>query len=66
VQAYHQGDGVWVEYDILFDQNTKLHRTHDVAETLQYCCEGLDEVDRAFVTTDYSIGGPSGHAEDAG
>lgn len=65
VQAYHQGDGVWVEYDILLDQNTKLHRSHDVAETLQYCCEGLDEVDRAFVTTDYSIGGPSGHAEDA-
>jgi hypothetical protein len=25
----------------------------------------LDEVDRAFVTTDYSVGGPSGHAEDA-
>ncbi|KAK0252956.1 hypothetical protein B0A54_14400 [Friedmanniomyces endolithicus] len=65
VQAYHQGDGVWVEYDILLDQNTKLHRTHDVAETLQYCCEGMDEVDRAFVTVDYSSGGPSGHAQDA-
>jgi len=54
VQAYHQGDGVWVEYDILLDQNTKLHRTHDIAETLQYCCEGMDEVDRAFVTVDYA------------
>ncbi|KAK0894018.1 hypothetical protein LTR02_012515 [Friedmanniomyces endolithicus] len=66
VQAYHQGDGVWVEDDILLDQNTKLHRTHDVAETLQYCCEGMDEVDRAFVSVDYAISGPSGHAQDAG
>ncbi|KAK4890817.1 hypothetical protein LTR27_010518 [Elasticomyces elasticus] len=66
VQAYHQGDGVWVEYDILMDADEKLHRTHDVAETLQYCCEGLDEVDRAFVTADYTMSGPSGHAQDAG
>jgi len=63
--AYHAGDGIWVEYDILLKEDTKLHRSHDIAETLQYCCEGLDEVDRAFVTTDYSAGGPSGHAQDA-
>lgn len=66
VTAYHAGDNVWVEYDILLDQNTKLHRSHDVAETLQYCAEGLDEVDRAFVTTDYTASGPSGHAVDMG
>lgn len=65
VTAYHAGDGVWVEFDILLDEKTRLHRSHDVAETLQYCAEGLDEVDRAFVTTDYSAGGPSGHAVDA-
>lgn len=65
IQAYHAGDGVWVEIDILLDEETKLHRSHDVAETLQYCCEGLDEVDRCFVSTDYSAGGPSGHAKDA-
>ncbi|EMC96268.1 hypothetical protein BAUCODRAFT_33618 [Baudoinia panamericana UAMH 10762] len=65
VTSYHAGDGIWVEYDILLDPNTKLNRSHDVAETLQYCCEGLDEVDRAFVTTDYSAGGPTGHAQDA-
>lgn len=62
VTAYHAGDGIWVEYDVLMDANTKLSRSHDVAETLQYCCEGLDEVDRAFVTTDYSSSGPTGHA----
>jgi len=65
VTSYHAGDGIWVEYDVLLDENTKLHRSHDVAETLQYCCEGLGEVDRAFVTTDYTSQGPSGHATDA-
>lgn len=52
VTSYHAGDGVWVEVDILMDKSCTLERTHDVAETLQYCCEGLGEVDRAFVTTD--------------
>lgn len=52
VTAYHAGDGVWAEYDLLLDENTPLRRTHDIAETLQYCCEALTEVDRAFVTTD--------------
>ena len=52
VTSYHAGDGVWVEFDVLMDEKTQLHHSHDVAETLQYCCEGLGEVDRAFVTTD--------------
>jgi divalent metal cation (Fe/Co/Zn/Cd) transporter len=52
VTAYHAGDGVWAEFDILLDEKTPLRRTHDIAETLQYCCEALTEVDRAFVTTD--------------
>ena len=52
ITAYHAGDGVWAEYDMLLDAKTPLRRAHDIAETLQYCCEGLDEVDRAFVTTD--------------
>ena len=42
-----------------------MSRAHDIAETLQYCAEGLPEVDRAFVTTDYAAIGPSGHALDA-
>lgn len=52
VQAYHAGDGIWVEIDVLMDPEEKLVRCHDVAETLQYCLEGLNEVDRAFVTVD--------------
>ncbi|KAK3700645.1 hypothetical protein LTR37_015834 [Vermiconidia calcicola] len=65
VTAYHNGDGVWVEIDVLMDESTKLHRSHDVAETLQYCAEGIPSIDRAFVTTDYSSSGPTGHARDA-
>ncbi|KAK5017338.1 cation efflux family-domain-containing protein [Cryomyces antarcticus] len=62
--AYHAGDGVWAEIDVLLDEKMPLHRAHDIAETLQYCCEGLDEVDRAFVTTDYTSQGPTGHTSD--
>lgn len=46
------------------DEKTPLRRAHDVAETLQYCAEALDEVDRAFVTTDYSAENPAGHSTD--
>lgn len=52
ITSYHAGDGIWVEIDVLLDGHTKLHRSHDISETLQYCAEGLGEVDRAFVTTD--------------
>ncbi|KAL8946093.1 MAG: hypothetical protein Q9222_007466 [Ikaeria aurantiellina] len=66
ITAYHAGDGVWVEIDVMLDGKTPLEQAHDVAETLQYCCEGLNEVDRAFVTVDYSAEGPSGHADQGG
>ena len=55
ITAYHAGDGVWAEHDILMDEKTPLRRAHDISETLQYCCEGLDEVDRAFVTVDCEL-----------
>lgn len=64
ITAYHAGDGVWVEVDILLDEKTPLEHSHDVAETLQYCCEGLPEVDRAFVSCDYAMQGPTGHASE--
>lgn len=47
------GDGVWVEVDLLLDENTPLEHVHDVSETLQYCMEGLNEVDRAFVSVSF-------------
>jgi cation diffusion facilitator family transporter len=52
ITAYHAGDGVWTEYDVLLDEKTPLRRSHDIAETLQYCAEALQEVDRAFVSVD--------------
>jgi divalent metal cation (Fe/Co/Zn/Cd) transporter len=61
ITAYHAGDGVWVEVDVLMDPNTKVMKAHDISETLQYCYEGLPEVDRAFVSVDYAMAGPSGH-----
>jgi cation diffusion facilitator family transporter len=52
MKCYHAGDGVCVEIDVLMREDEPLSRCHDVAETLQYCLEGLKEVDRAFVTID--------------
>ena len=52
LKCYHAGDGVCVEIDVLMPKDTPLNKCHDVAETLQYCLEGLSEVDRAFVTMD--------------
>ncbi|CBY00964.1 similar to cation diffusion facilitator [Plenodomus lingam JN3] len=66
IKCYHAGDGVCVEIDVLMPENTPLRRCHDVAETLQYCLEGLNEVDRAFVTMDYTSQGPTGHANSDG
>lgn len=64
VISYHQGDNVWVEYDILLDGKMPVAKAHDIAETLQYCAEGLPDVDRAFVSIDYAVSGPSGHNTD--
>ena len=64
ITAYHAGDGVWVEYDILLDEKTPLRRAHDISETLQYCAEALPDVDRCFVTCDYAMANPGGHAQD--
>lgn len=65
ITAYHAGDGIWVEYDVLLDEKTPLRRAHDIAETLQYCAEALPDVDRCFVTCDYSSANPSGHGADS-
>lgn len=63
ITAYHAGDGIWVEYDILFDEKAPLRQTHDIAETLQYCAEALPDVDRCFVTCDCKfIEKPSGRS----
>ena len=65
ITAYHAGDGIWVEYDVLMDEKTPIRRAHDIAETLQYCAEALPDVDRCFVTVDYSAENPTGHGADS-
>ncbi|KAL8294104.1 hypothetical protein RB597_008098 [Gaeumannomyces tritici] len=54
LQAYHSGDKLNVEVDIVLDASTSLKDSHDLAESLQYVLESVPIVDRAFVHTDYA------------
>ncbi|KAK4934278.1 hypothetical protein LTR10_024403 [Elasticomyces elasticus] len=65
IHAYHMGDGVWAEFDLLLDEHVSVREAHDISQTLQYCAEALPEVDRAFVAIDYSAQNPAGHSMDS-
>lgn len=54
LQAYHAGDKLNVEVDIVLDEGLSLRDSHDVGESLQYVLESVPSVDRAFVHLDYS------------
>lgn len=54
LQAYHAGDKLNVEVDIVLDENTSLRDSHDLGESLQYVLESVPTVDRAFVHLDYA------------
>lgn len=49
VAAYHAGDKVVVELDILLDELTSLRDSHDLGEVLQYAVEHIMNVERAYV-----------------
>lgn len=53
LQAYHSGDKLNVEVDLVLDEGTSLRDSHDLGESLQYVLESVPEVDRAFVHMDY-------------
>ena len=53
LQAYHSGDKLNVEVDIVLDEGTTLKDSHDLGESLQYVLESVPMVDRAFVHLDY-------------
>lgn len=53
LQAYHAGDKLNVEADIVLDENTSLRDSHDIAEALTHVLESVPTVDRAFVHCDY-------------
>ncbi|KAI0012164.1 hypothetical protein F4779DRAFT_614875 [Xylariaceae sp. FL0662B] len=54
LQAYHGGDKLIVEVDIILDASTTLRDSHDVSESLGYMLEAVPIVDRAFVHADYA------------
>jgi divalent metal cation (Fe/Co/Zn/Cd) transporter len=54
LQAYHAGDKLNVEVDIVLDENINLRDSHDLGESLQYVLESVPTVDRAFVHQDYA------------
>ncbi|KAK5629981.1 hypothetical protein RRF57_005696 [Xylaria bambusicola] len=54
IQAYHSGDKLIAEVDIILDENTTLRDSHDLSESLSYVLESVPIVDRAFVHADYS------------
>ncbi|KAF1813507.1 hypothetical protein P152DRAFT_322590 [Eremomyces bilateralis CBS 781.70] len=54
LSAYHSGDKLIVEVDIVLDEHTSLRDSHDVGESLQYVLESVPTVDRAFVHLDYA------------
>ena len=41
LQAYHSGDKLNVEVDIVLDENTQLRDSHDLGESLQYVLESV-------------------------
>ena len=53
LQAYHAGDKLNVEVDIVLDEGMTLKDSHDLGESLQYVLESVPSVDRAFVHLDY-------------
>lgn len=54
LQAYHAGDKLNVEVDIVLDEHMSLRDSHDLGESLQYVLESVPTVDRAFVHLDYA------------
>jgi cation diffusion facilitator family transporter len=55
VKAYHSGEGLFVEVDIVLPRDMRLDEAHDVGESLQVKLEEMPEVDRAFVHLDYEV-----------
>lgn len=54
LQAYHAGDKLNVEVDVVLDEGISLRDSHDLGESLQYVLESVPSVDRAFVHLDYA------------
>jgi len=53
VRAWYSGPRITVEVDIVLHPGMTLKETHDIAEDLQNKLEGLPDVERAYVHSDY-------------
>ncbi|KAI9887014.1 MAG: hypothetical protein M1823_001158 [Watsoniomyces obsoletus] len=53
LQAYHAGDGLIVEVDVVLHERMELRDAHDLGESLQYLLESVPGVERGFVHLDY-------------
>ncbi|KAF9586277.1 hypothetical protein BGW38_007558 [Lunasporangiospora selenospora] len=51
--AYHAGNNLFVEVDVVMSPETPLRESHDISESLQIKLEALPNVERAFVHVDY-------------
>jgi divalent metal cation (Fe/Co/Zn/Cd) transporter len=54
-RAYHSGNSLCVEVDIVLPPEMPLAEAHDIGESLQMKLETLKRVDRAFVHLDYEV-----------
>eukprot|EP01132_Coremiostelium_polycephalum_P006254 gene6254-7788_t len=54
-RAFHVGNNLFVEVDIVLPHDMILQKTHDIGESLQIKLESLPEVERAFVHIDYDF-----------
>jgi divalent metal cation (Fe/Co/Zn/Cd) transporter len=61
LRAWHAGDGVLVEVDVVMEEGMRLRDSHDLTESLQYVLESVPGVERAWVHADYRAGNLSGH-----
>jgi cation diffusion facilitator family transporter len=49
LQAYHSGDKLMVEVDIVLDENTNLRDSHDLGESLQYVLESVPNGESLYI-----------------
>ncbi|KAI0463161.1 hypothetical protein LJB42_003180 [Komagataella kurtzmanii] len=61
LKAYHVGDHINVEVDVICNSKLDFKEFHDLAESIQYTIELLPYVERAFVHLDYRLGNYVGH-----
>eukprot|EP01132_Coremiostelium_polycephalum_P010123 gene10123-12415_t len=54
-RAFHVGNNLFVEVDIVLPSKMYLDQAHDIGESLQIKLESLPEVERAFVHIDYNF-----------